>query len=193
MGVLPTYESVHYQCTWCLQGPEKGSKSSGNGVTDGYETPCRGWESNTGPLEQQSAILGAKLSPSLHTWLLDLRDETWKSLVCSRVTLALLPFSLSLFLPLSLPSPSLALCQVGQNPEISTLEQVSVGFGLNVLKPQFLCYKTWTQPCGPFTLPVSKGLESKEPGEMATWQRCWCGSLSARLWITGTHINSGHV
>lgn len=35
--------------------PEKGIKSSGTGVADGYEPPCGDWESNPGPLQAQQA------------------------------------------------------------------------------------------------------------------------------------------
>lgn len=53
-----------YACspTTCITGayiPEEGVRSLGPGVTDSHRPPCRCWELNLGPLEEQQAPLTA--------------------------------------------------------------------------------------------------------------------------------------
>lgn len=51
--------------TTCVQWsrkPEEGSDLIGTGVTDSCQPPCRSWESNPGPLEEQSVLLTAETS-----------------------------------------------------------------------------------------------------------------------------------
>jgi hypothetical protein len=40
--VLPVYVYMHHMCACCLWRPEEGIGSSGTGVADGCELPCRG-------------------------------------------------------------------------------------------------------------------------------------------------------
>jgi hypothetical protein len=51
---------------WYLWRPEEGVESSGAEVMDGFELPCRSWELNLGPLEEQpqSVLLTMEVSLS---------------------------------------------------------------------------------------------------------------------------------
>ena len=57
MSVLPACESVNCVSAWCLWKPEESIRSSATGVTDGCESPCRCWELNPNPSEEQPALL----------------------------------------------------------------------------------------------------------------------------------------
>jgi hypothetical protein len=57
MAILPGYMSVYHMCFCCLQKLEKGTSSSGTGVTDSYELPCGCWELNLGLLEEQMVLV----------------------------------------------------------------------------------------------------------------------------------------
>ena len=51
-------------CTVCvqhLQWPEEGAESPRIEVTGYWELPCRNWESNPGPLEEQPVLLTTEL------------------------------------------------------------------------------------------------------------------------------------
>lgn len=48
---------MHEACAWCPQKPEDSVGSLGTGVTDDCELPCRCRELNSGPLEEEPAIL----------------------------------------------------------------------------------------------------------------------------------------
>jgi hypothetical protein len=45
---------------WCTQRPEENMRPPTNGITDGCELPCQGWEWNPGPLKEQSVLLTAE-------------------------------------------------------------------------------------------------------------------------------------
>lgn len=48
---------------WCLQRLEKDITSLGNGVRDGYGSPCGCWEPNSSPLQEPPALLTAEPLP----------------------------------------------------------------------------------------------------------------------------------
>ena len=64
MYILPHYVQ-HTFARW-PQRSEKGVGSSGTGVTDGCEPPCKCWELNLGPLQEQQVFLTTKLSLESH-------------------------------------------------------------------------------------------------------------------------------
>lgn len=51
VGVLSA--CVHHVHAQCLQRSKEDIESPGTGVTVACEAPCRGWESNPGPLQEQ--------------------------------------------------------------------------------------------------------------------------------------------
>jgi len=51
------YMSALSACTPVCQ------KRASDPIIDGFETPCGGWELNSGPLEEQPVLLTADLSP----------------------------------------------------------------------------------------------------------------------------------
>lgn len=61
MGVLSACVSVHHVCA-VPSGAEKGISSSGTGVVDGCELPCRCQEPNSGPPEDQQVLVNIELS-----------------------------------------------------------------------------------------------------------------------------------
>jgi hypothetical protein len=48
---------------YCWRMPEEDTRFLGTGITDGSEPPCRCWELNLGPLEEQPLLL--TIEPSL--------------------------------------------------------------------------------------------------------------------------------
>ena len=46
--------SVYPKWAQCLQRPEEGVRSLGNGATDNFELLCERWKSNPSPLEEQA-------------------------------------------------------------------------------------------------------------------------------------------
>jgi len=57
MDVLPAYVSVLYLLVWYPKRPEKAIEFPGTGIIDSCKTPCRGWKSNLGLLEEQPVLL----------------------------------------------------------------------------------------------------------------------------------------
>lgn len=66
MSVLPARMSVCHAYVWCLWSPEGDVIFPGTGGMNGCELPCRCWELNQGPLEEQKVLLTTK--PSLQPW-----------------------------------------------------------------------------------------------------------------------------
>lgn len=56
MNVLPACISLHHVCGWYLWRPEESVRSSGKGVTEGYESLCGCWELNPDPLQGQQVL-----------------------------------------------------------------------------------------------------------------------------------------
>ena len=70
VDVLPTCMAVHHMCA--VPMPEKAKRedigSPGTRVTNGCELPCGHWESNRGPLQEQTAVFNHRaISSSLVT------------------------------------------------------------------------------------------------------------------------------
>jgi hypothetical protein len=57
MNVLPTHRYAYHGCALCPSCSEEGIRSSGTGVTNGHELPCRCWELNSGPLRERQVLL----------------------------------------------------------------------------------------------------------------------------------------
>ena len=57
-------------CTVCVSGACGGQKRTLEPITDGCEPPCRCWELNSSPLEEQIANHEG-ISPALSTFFLD--------------------------------------------------------------------------------------------------------------------------
>lgn len=72
MYVLPACMSVDHMHAWCLQKPLEGIESSGTGITDVCEPPCRCWELNPDPLEKHLVLLTTEPTPQPH----------WKYFIC---------------------------------------------------------------------------------------------------------------
>lgn len=51
------YVCVPSVCAWFLWRPEEGIESPETRITDSWELPCRCWELNLGPLEEQQPVL----------------------------------------------------------------------------------------------------------------------------------------
>lgn len=49
-------------CAVAVEG-RRGFRYSGTGLTDGCEQPCKCWEQNLGPQEEQIVLFSAKPSP----------------------------------------------------------------------------------------------------------------------------------
>lgn len=49
--------SLPTTCVQCPQQSEEGGVSPETVVTDAFELPCKDWESNQGPLEEQLVLL----------------------------------------------------------------------------------------------------------------------------------------
>lgn len=60
MNILPACMSVNYVNACCLRKSEEGFGSPGTGDIDGYEPPCRCWESNSDLLQEQHIFLTMK-------------------------------------------------------------------------------------------------------------------------------------
>jgi hypothetical protein len=81
LGILPTYISINHVHAWCLQWPEQGVRSPGAGITDHCEPPCRCWELNPGPLQEQPVLLTTEPSFQLpKSVLLVVGDDSYKLL-----------------------------------------------------------------------------------------------------------------
>lgn len=61
MSVQPVCLYVCHICIWCPQGSE-GIRYPGTVLIDDYETPCGCWNSNLGPLQEQSPCNNTKQS-----------------------------------------------------------------------------------------------------------------------------------
>jgi hypothetical protein len=53
----PACVYVYRMHTWCLGSPEEGTRSPRTVLTDGRELPCRYWELNSSPLQEQQMLL----------------------------------------------------------------------------------------------------------------------------------------
>ena len=68
MGVFSVQMSRHHMQAWSTERPEESVRFPGMGVTDSCELPCRCWELNPGPLEEQPMLLATELSLQLLVW-----------------------------------------------------------------------------------------------------------------------------
>jgi hypothetical protein len=71
LDLLNVYECFGHMCTcvpcvcWCPQRSGEGIRFPGTGVMDGCGLPCRCWDSNLGPLqEQHCALHRSAISPA---------------------------------------------------------------------------------------------------------------------------------
>ena len=87
MDVLSVCVSVCHVYPWYPQKLKEKVRSSGTGVKDGCEPPCRCWESNLGPLEEQTLFITADLSfyPREYVFSLFLpTKQCFQSLLCRK-------------------------------------------------------------------------------------------------------------
>jgi hypothetical protein len=60
VSVLFTCISMYHMHSWYPWRPEEGIGFSRTEVTEGYELPCRCWELNLGPLQEQPVLFTAE-------------------------------------------------------------------------------------------------------------------------------------
>lgn len=80
MSVFPTYMYVYCMyfptvclCAWCSRRPEKSNGFLGTGAIDSCEPLSGCWESNPGPLQEQSVLTITE--PSLRLQISSFNDQ----------------------------------------------------------------------------------------------------------------------